>query len=163
MFSYRHGFHAGNHADVLKHMVLVELIDHMTNKDKPFWVVDTHAGGGVYNLKSGYAAKSGEAQTGIAKVWSQRANPLLPASLKALVEQIAACNEGDALRLYPGSPQLAAQMLRPGDHLRLYELHPSESRALALHFADIKRGVSVQAADGFANSRLVCLRRPSGA
>lgn len=159
MFSYRHGFHAGNHADVLKHMVLVELIDHMTHKDKPFWVVDTHAGGGVYNLKSGYAAKSGEAQTGIAKVWSQRANPLLPASLKALVEQIAACNEGDSLRLYPGSPQLAAQMLRPGDHLRLYELHPSESRALALHFADIKRGVSVQAADGFANLK-ACLPPP---
>jgi len=159
MFSYRHGFHAGNHADVLKHMVLVELLDYMTSKDKPFWVVDTHAGGGVYDLKTGYAAKSGEAKSGITSVWAHKGSPKLPAALQGLLDQIAACNETDALKLYPGSPQIAAQMLRPGDNLRLFELHPTESRALMKHFADIKRGVSVQAADGFASLKS-CLPPP---
>ncbi len=159
MFSYRHGFHAGNHADVLKHMVLVELLDHMTQKDKPFWVVDTHAGGGIYNLASGYATKSGEAEGGIHRVWAHRKDASLPAALKGLISQIAAINEGDSLHWYPGSPQLAAQMQRPGDHLRLFELHPTESRALAKHFADVKRGVSVQAEDGFASLK-ACLPPP---
>ena len=139
MFSYRHGFHAGNHADVLKHTVLVQLLEHLTQKDTPFWVVDTHAGGGLYDLASGYAAKSGEAQGGIHKVWAARQDPALPRGLQDLIEQIEVCNEGDALRWYPGSPQLAAQMLRP-----------TESRALKAHFADVKRGVSIEVADGFA-------------
>jgi 23S rRNA (adenine2030-N6)-methyltransferase len=151
MFSYRHGFHAGNHADVLKHTVLVQLLAHLLQKDKAFWVIDTHAGGGMYDLASGYAAKSGEAALGIEPVWAARKSPDLPAALRDLIEQIQVCNEGDQLRWYPGSPQLAAQMLRPGDHLRMYELHPTESRALAKHFADVRRGVSIQVADGFAS------------
>ena len=151
MFSYRHGFHAGNHADVLKHTVLVQLLAHLLQKDKAFWVIDTHAGGGMYDLASTYAAKSGEAALGIEPVWAARKSPDLPAALQDLIEQIQVCNEGDQLRWYPGSPQLAAQMLRPGDHLRMYELHPTESRALAKHFADVRRGVSIQVADGFAS------------
>jgi 23S rRNA (adenine2030-N6)-methyltransferase len=151
MFSYRHGFHAGNHADVLKHTVLVQLLAHLLQKDKAFWVIDTHAGGGMYDLASGYAEKSGEAALGIEPVWAARKSPDLPAALGDLIEQIQVCNEGDQLRWYPGSPQLAAQMLRPGDHLRMYELHPTESRALAKHFADVRRGVSIQVADGFAS------------
>jgi 23S rRNA (adenine2030-N6)-methyltransferase len=151
MFSYRHGFHAGNHADVLKHTVLVQLLAHLLQKDKAFWVIDTHAGGGMYDLASGYAEKSGEAALGIEPVWAARKSPELPAALRDLIEQIQVCNEGDQLRWYPGSPQLAAQMLRPGDHLRMYELHPTESRALAKHFADVRRGVSIQVADGFAS------------
>jgi len=151
MFSYRHGFHAGNHADVLKHTVLVQLLAHLLQKDKAFWVIDTHAGGGMYDLASGYATKSGEAETGIQQVWKHRKDKTLPAALKDLIEQIKVCNEGDQLRWYPGSPQLAAQMLRPGDHLRMYELHPTESRELAKHFADVRRGVSIQVADGFAS------------
>ncbi|MFZ5528976.1 MAG: 23S rRNA (adenine(2030)-N(6))-methyltransferase RlmJ [Pseudomonadota bacterium] len=150
MFSYRHGFHAGNHADVLKHTVLVQLLEHLTQKDTPFWVVDTHAGGGLYDLAAGYAAKSGEAKGGIHKIWASRKDAVLPRALQDLIEQIEVCNEGDALRWYPGSPQLAAQMLRPRDHLRMYELHPTESRALKAHFADVKRGVSIEVADGFA-------------
>lgn len=149
MFSYRHGFHAGNHADVLKHTVLVQLLEHLTQKDRAFWVFDTHAGGGLYDLAAAYAAKSGEAEGGIHKVWAARKDPALPQGLQDLLEQIEVCNTGDALRWYPGSPQLAAQMLRPGDHLRLYELHPTESRALKAHFADVKRGVSIEVADGF--------------
>jgi len=160
MFSYRHGFHAGNHADVLKHTVLVQLLQHLLHKDKPFWVIDTHAGGGAYDLRAGYAAKSGEATGGIHKLWAQRRDPALPSALRDFIDQVAACNEGDALRIYPGSPQLSAQMLRPGDHLRLYELHPTESRALEAHFADLRRGVSVQAADGFAGLK-GCLPPPT--
>lgn len=121
MFSYRHGFHAGNHADVLKHTVLVQLLAHLLQKDKAFWVIDTHAGGGLYDLASGYATKSGEARTGIHALWARRRDAGLPAALQDLVEQVQLCNDGDALRWYPGSPQLAAQMLRTGDHLRLYE------------------------------------------
>jgi 23S rRNA (adenine2030-N6)-methyltransferase len=159
MFSYRHGFHAGNHADVLKHTVLVQLLTHLLQKDAPFWVIDTHAGGGMYDLLSSYATKSGEAESGIHKVWAHRNKQSLPAALKALTDQIKICNTGEVLRWYPGSPQLAAQMLRPGDHLRLYELHPTESRALLSHFADVKRGVSIQIADGFAGLK-GCLPPP---
>jgi 23S rRNA (adenine2030-N6)-methyltransferase len=130
--------------------VLVQLLDHMANKDKPFWVIDTHAGGGLYDLAAGYATKSGEAEHGIHKVWAHRGDADLPAALKDLIRQIQVCNTGDDLRWYPGSPQLAAQMMRPGDHLRMYELHPTESRDLAKHFADVKRGVSIQVADGFS-------------
>lgn len=150
MFSYRHGFHAGNHADVLKHTVLVQLLSHLLRKDKPFWVVDTHAGAGLYDLTSGYAVKSGEALEGIARLWKARHDPSLPAALADLLEQIRQINSGDRLDWYPGSPQIAAQMLREGDHLRLFELHPNEIELLKNHFASVKRGVSVQQADGFA-------------
>jgi 23S rRNA (adenine2030-N6)-methyltransferase len=151
MFSYRHGFHAGNHADVLKHMVLVQLLEHMLKKDKSFWVVDTHAGGGLYDLTSNYALKSGEAEDGITSLWEHRKDKSAPQAVKDLMAQISVCNDGDALRWYPGSPQIAAQMLREGDHLRLFELHPTEIKLLEGHFASVKRGVSIQCADGFAS------------
>jgi 23S rRNA (adenine2030-N6)-methyltransferase len=163
MFSYRHGFHAGNHADVLKHMVLVQLLEHLLQKDKPFWVVDTHAGGGLYDLTSAYATKSGESASGIATLWPLRkiregaSKP--PLAVKEFLKQIATVNQGDELRWYPGSPQIAAQMLREGDHLRLFELHPTEIKALESHFAGVKRGVSIQGADGFASLK-GCLPPP---
>lgn len=153
MFSYRHGFHAGNHADVLKHMVLVQVLEHLLHKDKPFWVIDTHAGGGLYDLTAGYAARSGEAASGIQALWPLRADPSTPEAVRAYLAQVAAVNHADTLQWYPGSPQLAAQMLREGDHLRLYELHPTESKLLEQHFASVRRGVSIQVADGFAGLR----------
>ncbi len=153
MFSYRHGFHAGNHADVLKHMVLVQLLEHLLQKDKPFWVVDTHAGGGIYDLTSNYATKSAEADTGVSTLWPLRNKKATPEVVKDYLAQVAALNNGDALQWYPGSPQIAAQMLREGDHLRLFELHPTEIKLLQAHFASVKRGVSMQAADGFASLR----------
>lgn len=159
MFSYRHGFHAGNHADVLKHMVLVQLLEHMLKKDKPFWVVDTHAGGGLYDLASNYATKSGEAEDGITALWAHRKDKSIPEAVKDLIKQIGVVNDGDTLRWYPGSPQIAAQMLREGDHLRLFELHPTEIKLLEGHFASVKRGVSIQCADGFTNLRS-CLPPP---
>ena len=159
MFSYRHGFHAGNHADVLKHMVLVQVLEHLLQKDKPFWVIDTHAGGGLYDLTSGYATKSGESTSGIATLWPLRRDRSIPEAVRGLLKQVARLNDGDDLKWYPGSPQLAAQMLREGDHLRLFELHPTEIKLLEGHFADVKRGVSIQCADGFANLK-ACLPPP---
>jgi len=160
MFSYRHGFHAGNHADVLKHMVLVQLLSHLLLKDKPFSVIDTHAGGGLYDLTSNYATKSGESAEGIAQIWPLRRDPGLPKAVAALLAQIARVNDGDALKHYPGSPQIAAQMLREGDHLRLFEMHPTEIKLLQAHFASVKRGVNIQQADGFANLK-ACVPPPS--
>ena len=159
MFSYRHGFHAGNHADVLKHMVLVQLLEHMLKKDKPFWVVDTHAGGGLYDLTSGYANKSGEASTGINTLWPLRKDKATPEAVREYLAQVAKVNDRDDLHWYPGSPQIAAQMLREGDHLRLFELHPTEIKLLEGHFASVKRGVSIQCADGFSNLK-GCLPPP---
>ena len=153
MFSYRHGFHAGNHADVLKHMVLVQVLEHLLHKDKPFWVIDTHAGGGVYDLTSGYATKSGEFESGIATLWPMRKDKSIPEAVRSLLKQVQTLNEGDELKWYPGSPQIEAQMLREGDHLRLYELHPTEIKLLESHFDSVRRGVSIQHADGFAGLR----------
>lgn len=147
MFSYRHGFHAGNHADVLKHVVLVQLLDYLLRKDTPLWFIDTHAGGGVYALDSGYADKSREYETGIARLWKEKT---LPDALADYVREVRRVNLDGALRSYPGSPQIALQCLRPQDRLRLFEAHPTESLVLADHFRDASRRVIVQAADGFA-------------
>lgn len=147
MFSYRHGFHAGNHADVLKHVVLVQLLKALASKDKPFTVVDTHAGAGGYELDSGFAAKSREADTGIARLWP-REN--LPAAIADYIEQVRPCNPEGLLRRYPGSPQIAVQMMRPGDKLHAFELHTTEIRLLQQHFARAGRRVVVHAEDGFA-------------
>ncbi|HEY1392964.1 MAG TPA: 23S rRNA (adenine(2030)-N(6))-methyltransferase RlmJ [Methylibium sp.] len=152
MFSYRHGFHAGNHADVLKHLVLVQLLQHLLKKDKPLWVIDTHAGGGGYDLTAGYATKNAEFETGIGVLWERDD---WPAAVADYLTQVRALNADGALRFYPGSPQIAAQMLREHDPLRAYELHPTESRLLSAHFDDeaqphaLSRRVSVQASDGF--------------
>jgi len=122
-------------------------------------VVDTHAGGGLYDLTSGYATKSGESDSGIATLWPMRNDKSIPEAVRALLKQVKAINDGDDLHWYPGSPQIAAQMLREGDHLRLFELHPTEIKLLENHFASVKRGISIQRADGFASLR-GCLPPP---
>jgi 23S rRNA (adenine2030-N6)-methyltransferase len=147
MFSYRHGFHAGNHADVLKHAVLVHLLHYLAQKDKPLWFVDTHAGAAMYALDAGYAAQSREHETGIARLWA-RAD--LPQPLADYVAQVRAANPDGALRRYPGSPQLASQMLRKQDRLRLFELHSTESQLLLRYFRDDAPRVIVYAGDGYA-------------
>lgn len=128
MFSYRHAFHAGNHADVLKHMVLVQLLAYLNQKDAAYMVIDTHAGAGVYMLDGEYASKSGEADEGIAKLW-QRDD--LPPAVADYVAQIKAMNPAGKLRHYPGSPFLAERVMREQDRLRLFELHSTDSRLLA--------------------------------
>ena len=155
MFSYRHGFHAGNHADVLKHVVLVQLLTHLAAKDTPFMMVDTHAGAGAYALDAGsFAAKNAEYESGIGRLWGRAELTAdltagLPGVLADYLAQIKAFNPAATLTAYPGSPQLALQMTRAHDPLRLFELHPTDERALRDYFHSGGRRVMVRAEDGF--------------
>jgi 23S rRNA (adenine2030-N6)-methyltransferase len=149
MLAYRHAFHAGNHADVLKHLVLVHLLEHLNEKDKGWRCIDTHAGAGAYSLQGGYALRKREFDTGIALLARDPPRNDLPAAVAAYVQQVRRFNGGDRLRQYPGSPALARQLMRPQDQLVLYELHPAEHKNLAA-FLGADAGVQVHAGDGFA-------------
>ncbi len=127
MFSYRHAFHAGNHADVLKHFIAIYLINYMGQKEAPFTYIDTHAGAGLYSLDTGYAAKNTEYATGIAKLWEQKN---LPSPLADYVNVVKSLNPSGKLRYYPGSPYCAESLLRMEDRLRLFEMHASEVKIL---------------------------------
>jgi 23S rRNA (adenine2030-N6)-methyltransferase len=147
MLSYRHGFHAGNHADVLKHFILVQLLRHLLQKDKAFWYVDTHAGAAQYALTDSTALKNAEFETGIGRLWGRRG---LPKALDSYVAQVRQLNpDGRKLRNYPGSPQIALQMLRPQDRLRLFEKHSTEIRILQENLAGEARRAIAYAGDGF--------------
>jgi 23S rRNA (adenine2030-N6)-methyltransferase len=147
MLAYQHGFHAGNHADVLKHVLLLQLLRHLLLKDKGLRVVDTHAGAGLYDLQSPQALKNSEFEHGIGRLW---ACADAPPPVADYLQQVRALNEGGAAhRRYPGSPWLAQALLRPHDQLRLFELHPAEHAAL-LGLLGGRRGVQIQCADGFA-------------
>ena len=152
MLSYRHGFHAGNHADVLKHIALVALLRILTRKDKAVAVVDTHAGAGMYSLEQGFAVKNAEFRNGIAQLWERND---LPEPVADYVEQVRAANADGVLRHYPGSPRIALSVLRPQDRLRLFELHSTEGAILAGQFAAEWRRVAVTAGDGFAGLKAV--------
>lgn len=147
MLSYRHAFHAGNHADVLKHAVLAAMLDYFNLKDKPYWVIDTHAGAGCYQLDTGFAAKNAEYETGIARLWDRDD---LPAMLKRYVELVRATNPDGGRKLYPGSPLIAWNIMRADDRLRLFELHPTDIKFLQQTFDGAGRRVQIQQADGFA-------------
>ena len=147
MLSYRHAFHAGNHADVLKHCIEVQLLRYLAQKDKPFWYIDTHAGAGCHSLDSGYAAQNAEYQSGIARLWERDD---LPASLAEYVALVKRFNPDGQLKLYPGSPLLALELLREQDRMRLFELHPADSEILKQNFAGHGTQVLTQQADGFA-------------
>jgi 23S rRNA (adenine2030-N6)-methyltransferase len=146
MLSYRHAFHAGNHADVLKHFVLMQLLQYLNQKDKPWWFIDTHAGAGLYALDQGYAAKNAEYESGIAGLWKRDD---LPAALAEYVDLVRGLNPDGVLRLYPGSPWVAQQALRTEDRLRLFELHPADFKLLTDNFREAGRRVKVEQADGF--------------
>jgi 23S rRNA (adenine2030-N6)-methyltransferase len=146
MLAYRHAFHAGNHADVLKHLVLVQVLQHMATKDKPFTYVDTHAGAGGYALDSRYAKQHEEAADGIAALYDAAD---APAAVADYLAEVRAFNGGGALRQYPGSPGFAAQRLRADDRMRLYELHPTDCRILESYLAS-RPQTQVMQSDGFA-------------
>jgi 23S rRNA (adenine2030-N6)-methyltransferase len=114
MLSYRHAFHAGNHADVLKHFIEMQLLRYLTQKDKPFWYIDTHAGAGCYSLDSGYATQNAEYESGIALLWERDDMPATLAEYVALVKRI---NPDGQLKLYPGSPLVALELLRAQDRI----------------------------------------------
>jgi 23S rRNA (adenine2030-N6)-methyltransferase len=145
MLAYRHAFHAGNHADVLKHIVLTRVLRYMNQKDKPYRLVDTHAGAGGYSLEGQYAQKKGEYLEGISRLWDRDDLPELAADYVQLVKQF---NPEGMLEQYPGSPAFAQMILRRGDQLRLFERHPTDHRILASYIGETK-GVEVYNSDGF--------------
>jgi 23S rRNA (adenine2030-N6)-methyltransferase len=141
--NYRHAYHAGNHADVLKHVVLLGLIDALQRKDTPIFVLDTHGGRGRYDLDAVEAGKTGEAQAGIEQLlaWARNARPL-PAAIARYREALRLGGEDGGRRLYPGSPLLATLALREQDRLAACELHPEEAAALkSVLGADARAGV----------------------
>jgi len=146
MLSYRHAFHAGNHADVLKHFLLSALTRYLGEKDAPFWYVETHAGAGLYALDTGYATKLAEYVDGVGRLWARND---LPAPLADYMNLVRALNADGKLTAYPGSPWIAHQSLREQDRLRLFELHSSDSELLANNFRALGRRARVQASDGF--------------
>jgi len=161
MLAYRHAFHAGNHADVLKHLVLSEVMRYMTAKPTPLRYVDTHAGAGGYLLKGAQAQKKHEYREGIGRLWGRADLPEPVADYVRLVEQfnlkpgedgtvpVPEKGQTPPLALYPGSPSIVHALRRPTDTLRLFELHPADSRTLAAHFGG-DRHTQVFDTDGFA-------------
>jgi len=158
MLSYRHAFHAGNHADVLKHFVMIQLLQYLNQKDTAYTYIDTHAGAGVYALDGGYAAKNAEYETGIAPLWDRTD---LPPALFDYLKLVKGMNPSGKMRYYPGSPYCADQVMREQDRLRLFELHPADAKILADNFRKVEahaaeqgertrgRRVMITKADGF--------------
>ncbi|GAB1438866.1 23S rRNA (adenine(2030)-N(6))-methyltransferase RlmJ [Providencia sp.] len=145
MLSYRHSFHAGNHADVLKHTVQSLIIESLKEKEKPFLYLDTHAGAGRYQLTGEHAEKTGEYLEGIARIWEQ---PDLPEELLPYMNIVRQLNDNGRLRYYPGSPLLAKYLLREQDKLVLTELHPSDYPLLRTEFSRDNRA-QVSKEDGY--------------
>lgn len=144
--NYRHAYHAGNHADALKHTVLLALIDALKRKDSAFFVLDTHAGRGRYLFAASEARKTGEAAAGVLRLMGQ---PTLPEVLERYLRAVQAGNPVGALVAYPGSPLLVAQALREQDRLVACELQAEEAAELKALFAGDRR-VQVHAGDGYA-------------
>lgn len=147
MLSYRHAFHAGNYADVLKHTVLVQILRYMLQKDKPICYFDTHAGAGFYDLTTEEANKTAEYHRGIELLWQERSLPQALDDYRECVK--AAC--GEHLTAYPGSPWFAQHLLRPQDRLVLCELHPADRAQLEQTFGASKN-VQSYAEDGWQKS-----------
>ena len=161
MFSYRHAFHAGSHADILKHLTLIHLVEYLQEKPGALTIVDTHAGAGIYSLKDGFAAVSKEAEGGIFRLlkFIEAGNPTAE-SIRKYLEFVQAENIGDELINYPGSPFILARLLRPQDRLKLFELHPKEIDILRQNVRELNQAkqIDVYAADSF--SRLKGLLPP---
>lgn len=152
MLSYRHAFHAGNHADVLKHLILIQIAEYMGEKPAPFWIIDTHAGAGRYALESAHATKLGEYRDGVGRLWEAKG---LPPAAQNYLDFVKMLNPDGQLRHYPGSPWLASQLLRESDRLRLYELHSTDLKLLQECFKTAGRQVNVNASDGFVGLKAI--------
>ena len=154
--NYRHAFHAGNFADVVKHAVLVRILLHLAGKPAPYRVIDTHAGAGLYDLTGPESSRSGEWQGGIARLFAARLAGAGSAGIDAPVrpllapylDAVAARNDGGGLTRYPGSPALVAAFLRPQDRLVVCEREPGAAAALARNFAHDRR-IKPVAIDGW--------------
>lgn len=147
MLAYRHAFHAGNHADVLKHLILSRVLRYMGEKEKPYTLIDTHAGAGGYSIEGRYAQKKGEYSSGIARLYDRKD---LPAPLESYVDLVRQFNTDGQLRQYPGSPAIANLLMREQDRLRVFELHPTDFRILESYLAP-RPNTHVSDKDGFAS------------
>lgn len=147
MLSYRHSYHAGNFADVLKHIVQTLIIEVLKQKTKPFVYFDTHAGAGRYDLRSDSSQKIAEYKNGIAKIWQEDAPPEL---LKPYIDLIQKLNPNGQLNYYPGSPLIAKCLMPKRYRLELSELHPSDFKLLGQEFSQAKN-VTIQQIDGYQN------------
>lgn len=155
MLSYRHSYHAGNHADVLKHLTLIALLRHLVSKDKPLTYLDSHSGAGLYDLESVEAKKLGEAQQGIVRLWQKPPpDPLVDDYLA----QLRRMNPNGQLRYYPGSPAVALERLRKTDRAVLMELHNQEYQILRQNFQCDAR-VALHHRDAFEG--MIALTPPS--
>jgi 23S rRNA (adenine2030-N6)-methyltransferase len=152
--NYRHIYHAGNFADVLKHAVLALVIEHLKLKEQPFRVVDTHAGTGLYDLASDEAQKTGEWRDGIGRILSDTPNAEIAEILAPYLDVIRAENGGDEVTRYPGSPLIARRLMRRGDTLVVNEAHPEDAERLAELFAK-ERATKTLALDGWTALKAV--------
>lgn len=150
MLSYQHAYHAGNFADIHKHLVLTRLLEALHRKDKPFCYLETHAGRGYYDLRAAEALKTGEAAEGIGRIWGTEV-PDLARPLLARIGQLngaAEAGKGGPLTCYPGSPLIARGWIRALDRMQLMELHPQEFQELKALFRNDAQA-SLHQRDGF--------------
>ncbi|MFL6708643.1 MAG: 23S rRNA (adenine(2030)-N(6))-methyltransferase RlmJ [Massilia sp.] len=159
MLSYRHAFHAGNHADVLKHFVQIQLHEYLNQKDTAYTYIDTHSGAGVYALDSGYASKNAEYETGIAPLWERTD---LPAPLAEYVQLVKGLNPSGKMRYYPGSPYCADKTMREQGRLRLFELHPADAKILADNFRKVAEHAAAQGQVASGRGKRVLVERGDG-
>jgi len=157
MFSYRHAFHAGSHADILKHLTLIHLVQYLQEKPVDITFVDTHAGAGIYSLQDGFSTVSKEADGGIFRLKQyvetcHHANTPIPESIQEYLKCIDTENFEGQLNTYPGSPFILARLLRPQDRLKLFELHPKEIDILRQNIGELKQSkqIDIYAEDSFA-------------
>jgi 23S rRNA (adenine2030-N6)-methyltransferase len=146
--NYRHAYHAGNFADVVKHAILTRILVHLGSKPAAFRVIDSHAGTGRYDLASPEATRSGEWHAGVERIFSARLDPSAAAVLAPYLDVLAAYNPDGRLRIYPGSPAIVQAFLRPQDRLLACELEPNAAASLKHNFAHDRR-VRVVAIDGW--------------
>jgi 23S rRNA (adenine2030-N6)-methyltransferase len=159
MFSYRHAFHAGNHADVLKHFVTIQLLQYLNQKDVAYSYIDTHSGAGVYELDGAFASKNAEYDTGIGRLW---ALDDMPAPIKEYVDLIRGMNPSGKMRYYPGSPFIADKVAREQDRLRLFELHPADSKLLTDNFRKLDEHAAQQGIRSTVRGKRVLVTRGDG-
>jgi 23S rRNA (adenine2030-N6)-methyltransferase len=159
MLSYRHAFHAGNHADVLKHFVQIQLLEYMNQKDTAYTYIDTHSGAGVYALDGGYASKNAEYETGIGPLWERKD---VPKGLDQYLDLVRDMNPSGKMRYYPGSPYVADKVAREQDRLRLFELHPADSKILADNFRKVEAHAAEQGQRASTRGRRVLIERGDG-
>ncbi|WP_438978718.1 23S rRNA (adenine(2030)-N(6))-methyltransferase RlmJ [Polynucleobacter sp.] len=152
MFSYRHAFHAGSHADILKHLVMIHLVEYLQEKPGALTIVDTHAGAGIYSLIDGFAAVSKEADQGIYRLTKFAENNSVSSGIAHYLDCIRAENADDEITIYPGSPFIFARLLRTQDRLKLFELHPKEIDILRHNISELKQSkqIDIYAEDSFA-------------